>query len=212
MTSRIAVLASGGGSNLQALLDYFAGPGRDVGQIVWVGSNRADAGALARACAAGIATHVLESPDTAVELLAQLRGADADVVVLAGYLKLVPHEVVEAFHGHLLNVHPSLLPAFGGEGMFGSRVHEAVLAHGAKVSGATVHFVDDQFDRGAIAAQWPVPVRPDDTPATLAARVLRTEHQLLPRTVAAVACGALRLDETGRVRGEVVLPDLGILQ
>ncbi len=212
MTSRIAVLASGSGSNLQALLDYFAGPGGDVGQIVWVGSNRADAGALARAHAVGIATHVLENPDNAAELLAQLRGADAQVVVLAGYLKLVPHAVVEAFHGHLLNVHPSLLPAFGGEGMFGSRVHEAVLAHGAKVSGATVHFVDDHFDRGAIAAQWPVPVRPDDTADTLAARVLHTEHHLLPRTVAAVACGALRLDENGRVQGEVVLPELGILQ
>ncbi len=212
MTTRIAILASGGGSNLQALLDYFAGAGREVGQIVWVGSNRAESGALARAQAAGIATHVLENPDNAAELLAHLRGAHAEVVVLAGYLKLVPHEVVEAFHGHLLNVHPSLLPAFGGEGMFGSRVHEAVLTHGAKVSGATVHFVDDHFDRGAIAAQWPVPVRPDDTAERLAARVLRAEHHLLPRTVAAVASGALRLDENGRVHGEVVLPELAILQ
>lgn len=204
--ARIAVLASGGGSNLQALLDHFAGPGRADGAIVWVGSNRADAGALARATAAGVPTGIVRSPDDGAALLAQLRDARADLLVLAGYLKLVPAEVVQAFRGRLLNVHPALLPAFGGDGMYGMRVHEAVLAHGAKLSGATVHFVDEHFDRGAIAAQWPVRVFAHDTPQVLAARVLRVEHMLLPRTVAAVASGRVRLTDNGHVVGDVDLP------
>lgn len=204
--ARIAVLASGGGSNLQALLDYFAGPGRADGAIVWVGSNRADAGALARATAAGVPSGVIASVDDGAGLLAPLRVMQADVVVLAGYLKLVPADVVHAFRGRLLNVHPSLLPAFGGDGMYGMRVHEAVLAHGAKLSGATVHFVDEHFDRGAIVSQWPVRVLADDTPEVLAARVLRAEHALLPRTVAAVASGRVRLADDGRVVGDVELP------
>jgi folate-dependent phosphoribosylglycinamide formyltransferase PurN len=135
-----------------------------------------------------------------------------DVLVLAGYLKLVPSVVVNAYHGRLLNVHPSLLPAFGGEGMFGMRVHESVLAHGARISGATVHFVDEYFDRGAIVAQWPVRVLAGDTPETLAARVLRVEHQLLPRAVAAVASGTVHLGSDGRVHGDVDLPDLPRIQ
>ncbi len=207
-TARIGVLASGGGSNLQTLLDYFAGLGRPDGAIVWVGSNRADAGALQRAQAAGVPAVVVSAPDDGDALLMQLRDARVDLLVLAGYLKLVPADVVHAFHGRLLNVHPSLLPSFGGEGMYGMRVHEAVLAHGAKVSGATVHFVDEHFDRGAIAAQWPVRVFSDDTPETLAARVLRAEHMLLPRTVAAVASGRVRLADDGRVMGDVELPDI----
>ena len=204
--ARIAVLASGGGSNLQALLDYFAGAGKPDGEIVWVGSNRADAGALSRAKAAGVATgHVLHHTDGNA-LMAQLREARADLLVLAGYLKLVPIEVVQSFRGRLLNVHPALLPAFGGPGMYGSRVHEAVLAHGAKLSGVTVHFVDEHYDRGAIAAQWPVRVFADDTAQRLAARVLRAEHALLPLTVAAVASGRVRLADDGRVVGDLVLP------
>jgi len=204
--ARIAVLASGGGSNLQALLHYFAGPGKPDGEIVWVGSNRADAGALARAKAAGIATGHVQQHMLGNALLEQLRDAGTDLLVLAGYLRLVPIEVVQAFHGRLLNVHPALLPAFGGTGMYGRRVHEAVLAHGAKFSGVTVHFVDEHYDRGAIAAQWPVRVFHDDTPHTLAARVLRAEHALLPLTVAAVASGRVRLAADGRVVGDVLLP------
>lgn len=204
--ARIAVLASGGGSNLQSLLDYFAGPGGADGEIVWVGSNRADAGALSRAAAAGVATGLVQPHTDGPALLTQLRNARADLLVLAGYLKLVPIEVVQAFRGRLLNVHPALLPAFGGSGMYGRRVHEAVLAHGAKLSGVTVHFVDEQYDRGAIAAQWPVSVFDDDTPEKLAARVLRAEHALLPLTVAAVASGRVRLADDGRVVGNVALP------
>lgn len=186
----IAVLASGRGSNLQALLDAL----RDrlaPGRVVLVVANRPDAGALDRARAAGIATHVTRADgQDAEDLLGALQAAGARLVVLAGWLKRVPDAVVAAYRGRMLNVHPALLPAFGGPGMYGHRVHEAVLASGARLSGATVHLVDEQFDHGTILAQWPVPVRPGDTAATLAERVLATEHRLLPAAVRAV-CRAL---------------------
>jgi folate-dependent phosphoribosylglycinamide formyltransferase PurN len=110
-----------------------------------------------------------------------------DLVVLAGYLKLVPADTVSAFDGRMVNIHPALLPAFGGPGMYGIRVHRAVLASGATVSGATVHLVNAEYDRGPIVAQWPVPVQPGDTPEALAARVLQVEHRLLPAVVLAAA-------------------------
>lgn len=204
--SRIAVLASGGGSNLQVLLDHFAEGGRSAGEVVWVGSDKATAGALARAAAAGVATGVIADPRDGGALIAMLDAAGADLLVLAGYLKLVPEAVVHAFHGRLLNIHPALLPAFGGAGMYGQRIHAAVLEHGATVTGVTVHFVDAQYDRGPIIAQWPVPVLPGDTPATLGARVLRVEHRLFPLCVAAVASGAVVLGDDGRVHGHLDVP------
>jgi phosphoribosylglycinamide formyltransferase 1 len=204
--TRIAVLASGGGSNLQALLDHFAGPAQHMGEMVWVASDRADAGALQRAHTAGVATGVVHDPHNADALLQQLAEVRADLVVLAGYLKLVPAAVVRAFHGRLLNVHPALLPAFGGSGMYGMRIHRAVLEHGNTVTGVTVHFVDEQFDRGPIIAQWPVPVLPGDTAEALAARVLRVEHRLYPLCVAAVASGALMLGDDLRVHGHLDIP------
>ncbi len=180
---RIAVLVSGGGTNLQALLDAL---GPAAGAVVTrVISNRADAGALDRARAAGIAALTLRDPADPVELLAAL--GDAELVVLAGYVKLVPREVVARFRGRMVNIHPAMLPAFGGAGMYGRRVHEAVLASGAAVSGATVHYVDEHYDRGPIIAQRSVPVQPGDTPDTLAARVLEAEHRLLPDVVLALA-------------------------
>ena len=211
MTARIAVLASGGGSNLQALLDHLDELGvRRAGDVTLVVSNRADAGALERARAHGIATHVLPSDDA---LDAPLRQHDVDLVVLAGYLRFVPNEVTRRFRGRMLNVHPSLLPAFGGAGMFGARVHRAVIDAGVRVSGATVHFVDEQYDRGPIIAQWPVPVMVSDTPELLARRVLAVEHALLPRAVQAVATGRVVLDEDGRVRmnGLPVSPEAFVL-
>ena len=211
MSARIAVLASGGGSNLQALIDHFAADAREVGEIVWVGSNKADAGALTRARSARIPTGVVLDPQDGHALRQQLSDARADLLVLAGYLKLVPADVVTQFRGRMLNVHPALLPAFGGPGMYGHHVHRAVLAAGVKLSGPTVHFVDEHYDRGAIAAQWPVPVFSDDTESSLAARVLHAEHRLLPRTVAAVASGIVRLDESGRAVGDVPLPALAQL-
>ena len=134
-----------------------------------------------RARRAGIRTTVLRNPADADELLATL--ADADLVVLAGYLKLLPAPVVRRFRQRAINIHPALLPAFGGPGMYGRRVHEAVLASGATESGATVHYVDEQFDRGPIIAQRTVPVLPDDTADSLAHRVLEVEHELLPQAV-----------------------------
>ncbi len=176
---RVAVLVSGGGTNLQALLDALQDS--PFARITRVISNRDDAGALARVRAAGVPATVLSDPADATELLAALR--DANLVVLAGYLKLVPAAVVSRFRGRMINIHPALLPAFGGPGMYGHHVHEAVLASGAKESGVTVHFVDEAFDRGAIIAQERVPVKPGDTPESLAARVLEAEHRLLPKVV-----------------------------
>ncbi len=181
---RVAVLVSGGGTNLQALLDATAAPGSPA-RVAVVVSNRGDAGALDRARQAGVATAVLADHTNAAAVLRALN--DADLVVLAGYLKLVPAEVVARFRCRMINIHPALLPAFGGPGFYGRRVHEAVLASGATVSGVTIHYVDEHYDRGAIIAQWPVPVRAGDTPETLAARVLVAEHRLLPAVVLALA-------------------------
>ncbi len=200
------MLASGGGSNLQALIDHFAGPAASAGMITFVASERESAGALDRARAAGIATGVLDAPLDSDAILSLLETAKTDVLVLAGYLKLVPEAVVRAFRGRMLNVHPALLPSFGGPGMFGKRIHQAVLDHGATLTGVTVHFVDEHFDRGPIIAQWPVPVLPGDDAAVLAARVLRTEHRLLPLCVEAVASGAIVLGDDGRVQGHLVTP------
>jgi len=127
---------------------------------------------------------------------------NADLVVLAGYVRHVPPAVVARFRLRMINIHPALLPAFGGAGMYGRRVHEAVLASGVAVSGATVHYVDEQYDHGPIIAQWPVPVHRGDTPDSLATRVLAVEHQLLPRVVIALARlgvpqGAVRLFARG---------------
>ena len=122
-----------------------------------------------------------------------------DLLVLAGYLKLVPAEVVAKYHGRIVNVHPALLPAFGGPGMYGQRVHHAVIDSGARVTGVTAHFVDEQYDRGRIIAQWPVPVFGSDDAGTLAARVLRVEHLLYPRVVDAVAAGRMTLENCGTI-------------
>ena len=194
MPSRIAVLASGRGSNLRVLLDYFAQPGRrDVGSVAFVASDRPDAGALEVARVESIEARALEMGAVHEQaLLALLRAHEIDIVVLAGFLRLVPSAVVRAFEGRMVNVHPALLPAFGGKGMYGGRVHRAVLESGVRVSGPTVHFVDEIYDHGAIIAQWPVPVLERDTEQTLAARVLYAEHRLLPRVVHALCAGRIR--------------------
>jgi len=183
MTARIAVLASGGGSNLQAILDHFAalGPTR-AGVVVLVASNKPDALALHRAKRAGIPTHHIDAND-GEGILALFRHHGIDLVVLAGYLKLVPHEVTERYRGRVINVHPGPLPQFGGPGMYGTKVHAAVLAAGVPTTGVTVHFVDERYDQGSIIAHWPVPVHPDDSAESLAARVLRVEHIVYPRVV-----------------------------
>jgi formyltetrahydrofolate-dependent phosphoribosylglycinamide formyltransferase len=182
---RVAVAVSGRGSNLGALLDRLgeAAPAR----VVLVLGNAAEAGGLQRARAAGVPAVALRDHGDGAEWLALLAAHRVELLVLAGYLKLVPAAVVAAYRGRILNIHPALLPAFGGAGMYGRRVHEAVLASGVRESGCTVHLVDEVYDRGAILAQRRVPVLPGDTVDALAARVLAEEHRLLPDAVLAAA-------------------------
>jgi len=195
------VLASGSGSNLQAIYDDLRARGSDAGvELALVLSDRKAAGALDRARSWNVpALHLAK--ERSREMDALLTEHRITHVALAGYLRLVPNEVVRRFTGKMLNVHPALLPAFGGPGMYGARVHAAVLAAGARVSGPTVHFVTEHYDEGAIIAQWPVPVHSNDSADSLGARVLATEHRLYPLCVHAVATGRISLGPDGRVRG-----------
>lgn len=196
---RLAVFASGGGSNFEAIVEAVARGALPL-EVALCLSDRPEAGVLGRARRRGIPTAILTPRAFAdegayvAELLATLERRGVTFIALAGYLKLVPAPVVRAFHGRMLNVHPALLPAFGGKGMYGMRVHRAVLAYGVKWTGATVHLVDEAYDTGPIVAQEPVPVRDDDTPEALAARVLEVEHRIYPE--------ALRFFAEGRVRVE----------
>lgn len=178
---------SGRGSNLAALGDALARD--DAASIVAVISDRA-APALEMATDRGWPSHRLANHADADEWIRILNDCQADLLVLAGYLRLVPAAVVKAFPGRIINIHPALLPRHGGPGMYGGRVHAAVLADGDRESGATVHLVDSEYDRGEILGQARVPVLPDDTPETLATRVLEVEHRLLPAAVrAAITAG-----------------------
>lgn len=186
-----AVFASGGGTNFQALLDH-----QDDSRpwkIVLLVSDRDGAGALERARSAGIDTAVIPARDRPTEdvtreTLATLEEHDIGVVFLAGYLRLLPVEVVARYRRRILNIHPALLPAFGGKGMYGMNVHRAVLESGVPMTGATVHFVDEEYDQGAVVAQWPVPLRVGDTAEDVAARVLEVEHRLYPEAADHVCC------------------------
>jgi formyltetrahydrofolate-dependent phosphoribosylglycinamide formyltransferase len=185
---RVAVLASGGGSNLQAIIDHAQRLGDESAvRVVLVAANRAGAGALEKARAAGVATALITNHADGPGLLHLLESHGVELIALAGYLKLVPTDVTARWRGRIVNIHPALLPKFGGAGMYGHRVHAAVLAAGETESGATVHQVDDAFDRGAILAQERVPVEPGDSAESLAARVLAAEHRLYPRTLDALA-------------------------
>ena len=208
---RIAILLSGRhgrGSNLQVIASACA-DGRIAGGVVLVVGNHADSPALARAHEMGLPVHVLPSPARdatpeveaayATRLRTLLDDAAADLICLAGYLRRLPPDIVHAYGGRIMNTHPALLPAFGGRGMYGAHVHQAALDYGVKVSGCTVHFVDESYDTGPIILQSTVPVREDDTAEALAARVLVAEHEAYPRAVALFAQGRLRL-EGRRVR------------
>jgi phosphoribosylglycinamide formyltransferase 1 len=188
MTVRIAVLASGRGSNLQALIDHFASLGDSTpGQIVLVGSNRKDASALERARNGGIESRHFESADDGSALIELLRSHSVELVVLAGYMKKLPPAVIDEFRGRIVNVHPGLLPDFGGAGMYGARVHEAVIARRVAETGVTVHLVDEELDHGPTVAQWKIAVHPGETAESLAARVLAVEHVIYPRAVEMIA-------------------------
>ena len=189
---KIAVFASGRGSNFVAILDAVRS-GELPARVTVALSNRADAGALDVARAHGIpAIHLTQQSYStgasfAAAMLDALQTHDVDFIALAGYLKRIPPEVIQRYRDRILNIHPALLPAFGGPGMYGHHVHEAVIAAGVKISGATVHLVDEEYDHGAIVCQKSVDVHPDDTPATLAEKVLHIEHDIYPRTLAAFA-------------------------
>lgn len=181
---RIAVFVSGGGTNLQALIDAE----NPYGRITLVVSSRKDAYALERARHAGIDTTVLSrkrlGEEFANTMLETLRKHRIDLVVLAGYLTILDEKVIRAYDHRIINIHPALLPSFGGQGFYGLRVHEAVLARGVKVTGATVHFVNEVCDGGDIIAQKAVDVLPGDTPQTLQRRVMeQAEWELLPMAV-----------------------------
>ncbi len=215
MSLRAAVFASGRGSNFRVLVDH-AARSRDAPhswRVVLLVSDRDDAGALELARVREVPSVVIpvkgRAPDdVSSETLERLRAAEVDVVLLAGYLKLVPPAVVEAFRGRMLNIHPALLPSFGGKGMYGRHVHEAVLRSGARVTGPTVHLVDERYDRGPILAQWPVPVLPGDDPEAVARRVNEAEHHLYPAAADALARAVAEGRDPEPIPGSVsVAPD-----
>lgn len=199
---RLALFASGSGTNAGAVFDAVERK-QLAAEVVLLVSDRPRAGALDRAVARGVPTAIIAPGEFADEggfaraLLDVLAAHEVDTVALAGYLRRIPDPVVWAFAGRMLNVHPSLLPAFGGPGMYGRRVHEAVLAYGCRLSGATVHLVDAGLDTGPVVLQEAVAVHADDTPETLAAAVLAVEHALLPRALRLLASG--RLHVSGRL-------------
>ena len=202
---KIGVLVSGGGTNLQKLIDAQNAGEIDGGRIGVVIASRGDAYALTRAQQAGIETLVLarkDYPDVesySQALVDALQGRGIGLVVLAGFLTITSECFVRAFENRIINVHPALLPAFGGKGYYGLHVHEAVLQRGVKVTGATVHFVNEVCDGGPIILQKAVDVLPGDTPETLQRRVMeQAEWLLLPQAVSMFCQGRLKVEE-GRV-------------
>ncbi len=185
MNLNLAIFASGRGSNFQAVLNAIASA-KLRAKIAVLISDRNDAGALHIARQAGVATEVLACRDEQKyeqTLRLVLHHREVNFIVLAGYLRKIPASIIRAFRGRIINIHPALLPSFGGKGMYGQRVHKAVLDYGCKVSGATVHFVEEEYDTGAPILQRCVAVHDDDTAETLAARVLQLEHQILPEVL-----------------------------
>lgn len=188
MKPTLVVLASGSGSNFQSIIDAIR-IGNIEAHIGALIANRDGIGAIKRADAAAIPSHILSPKSFPSEeafshaLLHVLRDCNPDLIVLAGYLVKLPLEVIKAYPGKIINIHPSLLPLYGGKGFYGLNVHSAVIADRANESGCSIHIVTEEFDEGPVIAQRKVPVYPDDTPETLASRILEQEHQLLPETI-----------------------------
>jgi len=197
---RIAVLGSGRGSNFAAILRALDEGSIPEAQVCVVISNNSGAGILELARSHGLpAVHLSQKqfPDEqqfVAALLALLQAHHVNLVVLAGYMKHLHRTVVGAYRNRIVNIHPALLPKFGGPGMYGHHVHEAVIASGQRISGATVHLVDEEYDHGKILLQRTVTVSSDDTPASLADRVLQIEHQLYPEALRQIAEGRITLD------------------
>jgi phosphoribosylglycinamide formyltransferase-1 len=190
---RLAILLSGSGRTLENLLEWIAA-GKLSATIETVISSRSDVRGVAIARRAGLSTHVLPSAGKALadwsrEIFDACRAAQPDLVVMAGFLQLV--EIPADFTGRVINIHPALLPAFGGKGYHGMHVHRAVIERGCTVSGCTVHLVDNEYDHGRILLQETVPVRRDDTPEALAARVFAAECEALPEAINRIAAGSL---------------------
>lgn len=199
--AKIAVLVSGGGTNLQALLDAQARGELGGGEITAVISTKAGVYALERAAKAGVPGYVIPRKDfdsnrsMTVAMVEKLRELEIDLVVLAGCMVIFTRELVQAYPNAIMNVHPALIPSFCGEGFYGLHVHEAALAYGVKLSGATVHFVSEQCDGGPIIAQKSVAVLEGDTPETLQRRIMEeAEWKLLPEAVALFCQGRLRVE------------------
>ena len=204
MTAKIAVLVSGGGTNLQALIDAQGRGEIPDGQIAAVISSSPDAFALERAKKAGIPGYVIDRKAFAsnqamtVALTQQLKELDIGLVVLAGFMYILTPELIDAYPNAILNVHPALIPSFCGEGFYGLHVHEAALAYGVKVTGATVHFVSEDCDGGPIVLQQAVPIEEGDTAEVLQRRVMeQAEWKILPRAVALFCAKKLRVE--GRI-------------
>lgn len=186
--NNIVVFASGSGTNFQAIIDACRN-GDLPAQIVGLITDKEDAGAIDRASKVDIPVrcirpaHYNDINDYCMDLLTQLREWSTDVITLAGYLKKIPSCVISEYPDRILNIHPSLLPKFGGKGFYGMRVHEAVIEANETESGCTVHIVTEEFDQGPILGQITVPVHKDDSPARLAKRILEKEHQLYPEVI-----------------------------
>lgn len=198
---KIAVLVSGGGTNLQAIIDAIADGTITDTRIVTVISNNAGAYALERANAAGIAASCISPKNYESRalfneaLLEAVQASGADLIVLAGFLVVIPEQMIRAYRNRIINIHPSLIPSFCGTGYYGLKVHEGVLARGVKVTGATVHFVDEGTDTGPILLQKAVEVRQDDTPQSLQRRVMEeAEWKLLPRAIDLIAHDRVRVE------------------
>lgn len=201
---KIAVLASGEGTNLQAIIDAIKG-GRLKAEIRAVISNNSGSGALRRARKEGLFGLYLSHKQFIVpeefdqELLKVLGEREVELVCLAGYMKMLSPRVISAYRERILNIHPALLPAFGGKGMFGQRVHQAVIEYGVKLTGVTVHIVDEKYDHGPIVLQRAVPVLENDDAKSLSQRVLEVEHKLYPEAIRLFAEGRAKV-EGRRVR------------
>ncbi len=194
---RLAVLISGGGRTLQNFIELADSGGLPI-DIQLVVSSSPKAGGLKFAADAGIATEIVSRGDFDSDqsygqaVFSACRRAEVDYVAMAGFLKLAP--VPDDFQGRVLNIHPSLIPAFCGKGMYGNRVHQAVLDYGAKLTGCTVHFVDNEYDEGPIIWQQPVPVFDDDTADTIASRVFEVEKEAYPHVLKLLAAGKIEIE------------------